>query len=63
DRVAIVPRHLALNWQERLNFQVLENPIEHKPLEYCLAYHRRYQKTENHIKVRETIRAHLGCAD
>lgn len=63
DRVAIVPRHLALNWQERLNFQVLENPIEHKPLEYCLAYHRRYQKTENHIKVREAIRAHLGCAD
>lgn len=63
DRIAIVPRHLALNWQDRLNFKVLENPIEHKPLEYCLAYHRRYQKTENHIKVREAIRTHLGCTN
>ncbi|MGR5064769.1 LysR family transcriptional regulator [Photobacterium sp. DNB22_13_2] len=60
DRVAVVPQHLAMSWKERLNLQVLENPIEHKPLEYSLAYHRRYQKTENHMKVRENIRLHLS---
>ncbi len=60
ERVAIVPKRIAMNWKDRLNLQVMENPIEHRPIEYSMAYHRRYQKTDNHMKLRGNIQSYLA---
>ncbi len=56
ERIAVVPNRIAMMWKDALGLKVLQNPIEHKQLEYSLAYHRRYHNTERHRQLRQTIK-------
>ncbi|MCW8332178.1 LysR family transcriptional regulator [Photobacterium sp. SDRW27] len=56
ERIAVIPHRIAMMWKDALGLKVLHNPIEHKQLEYSLAYHRRYHNTEKHRQLRETIK-------
>ncbi|OED48331.1 LysR family transcriptional regulator [Endozoicomonas sp. (ex Bugula neritina AB1)] len=56
NRIAHLSRHLVNQWKDILNLQVLESPIEHKSIEYQLAYHRKYQKSPAHLKMRDDIK-------
>jgi DNA-binding transcriptional LysR family regulator len=57
DRIAVVPNRIAMMWKDALQLKVLQNPVEHKQLEYSLAYHRRYHNTEMHRQLRETLKS------
>lgn len=60
QRIAVIPQRIAMIWKEALNLKVMPTPIEHKPLEYSLAYHRRYKNTKTHVALRESIKQVIG---
>lgn len=60
DFIAILPKRFIEEWLEPLGLKSLPMPIEHKPIDVHMIYHRRNQNDPFHTEFRQRVRRSIN---